>query len=217
MKIQKTLLSIMTFLLLQGSAIAKHTNISADDALWRLKEGNSRFTHMKLKHPDQTIERRLEGLKGQHPFVIILSCSDSRVEPEIIFDQGLGDIFEIRNAGNVLDDHVVGSIEYAVAHLGVPLIVIMGHQDCGAVTAAIQNNKESMHIQSLVKAIKPAVKMAKKQEGDLLDNAIRNNVMLSVEKLKNNKPIIKKQVEQGKVKVIGAYYHIDSGVVTFFE
>lgn len=217
MKIKKTLLTLASLLLLQSQAIAEHGNLSAQEALEKLKEGNSRFTHMKLNHPDQTINRRLEGLQGQHPFVVILTCSDSRVSPEIIFDQGLGDIFEIRNAGNILDEHVIGSIEYAVAHLDTHLVVILGHQDCGAVTAAIQNHPESKHIKSLVKAIKPAVDMARKQEGALLDNAIRNNIELTVKELKNSEPIIKKLVKSGKVKVIGAYYKIDSGEVDFYN
>ena len=96
-----------------------------------------RFINNKLKHPDEDLKRRKEALKGQHPFAVILSCSDSRVPLEIIFDQGIGDIFEIKNAGNVLDDHVIGSIEYAVMHCGVKLVVIMGHQDCGAIAATL--------------------------------------------------------------------------------
>ena len=111
---------IMSF----GSCLAISTSdISAEEAMLKLEQGNNRFISLKMKHPDSTKKRRLEMLKGQHPFVVILSCSDSRVPPELIFDQGLGDIFEIRNAGNVLDEHIIGSIEYAVMHCGVKLIV----------------------------------------------------------------------------------------------
>lgn len=202
------------------SSYANHVevkNLSADEALKKLKEGNKHFYTMHLKHPDQTIKRRLEGLNGQHPFVIILSCSDSRVSPEIIFDQGLGDIFEIRNAGNVLDDHVIGSIEYAVAHLGVNLVLVMGHQDCGAVKATIEHERESKHIESLIKSIKPSVQESKSQKGDLLENSIKNNAKFVVKKLKKSKPIINKYVESGTLKIVPAYYNIDSGIVEFIE
>lgn len=216
---RKVLLAFLLCTLLQCQAFAADhvSNITAEEAFKKLKNGNERFVTMKLRHPGQTLERRIEGIVGQHPFAVILTCSDSRVAPEIIFDRGLGDLFEIRNAGNVLDDHVIGSIEYAVAHLGTPVVVIMGHQDCGAVKAAIQHIKESTHIRSLVNAITPAVKMASKQQGDLHDNASRNNVLLSVEKVKKSHPIIAKYVEEGKVQIVGAYYHIDTGVVEYIK
>lgn len=191
-------------------------NVSISGAYKRLKQGNIRFVDMKLEHPDQTFKKRLEGLKGQHPFAVILTCADSRVSPEIIFDQGLGDLFEIRNAGNIIDDHVVGSIEYAVAHLGTPLVVVLGHQDCGAVKAAIQHSNETSHIKSLVDAIEPAVELAKKQKGDFYDNAIRENIKLVVRQLRNSEPLLKKNYLKKKIDIIGAYYHIDSGKVEFF-
>ena len=111
--------------------------ISADDALAQLVEGNRRFVSGEVARPHQSAARRAELAKGQAPVAIVLTCSDSRVAPELYFDQGLGDLFVIRNAGNVLDDHVLGSIEYAVEHLHVPLLIVIGHEKCGAVSAAV--------------------------------------------------------------------------------
>ena len=130
-------------------------NLSADQAMKKLAKGNERFVKLKSKHPGESKNRRKLMLKGQHPFVVILSCSDSRVPPELIFDQGLGDIFEIRNAGNVLNEHVIGSIEYAVMHCGVKLIVIMGHQDCGAIAATLSGVSETKYIKALEDSIQP--------------------------------------------------------------
>ena len=145
----KKFLIILAMFCFSNSCFAhSHNNLSASDALEKLKEGNQRFIEFKQKHPDEDKKRRQEMLKGQHPFVVILSCSDSRVPPELIFDQGLGDIFEIRNAGNVLDEHVIGSIEYAIMHLGVKLVVIMGHQDCGAVGATLSGISETKYIKT---------------------------------------------------------------------
>jgi hypothetical protein len=111
--------------------------VSPEAALTRLVEGNKRFVAGSTTHPDQTAERRTETAKGQHPFAIILTCADSRLSPEILFDEGIGDLFVVRNAGNLLDDHVLGSIEYAVEHLHATLIVVLGHTKCGAVSAAV--------------------------------------------------------------------------------
>ena len=216
----KYLLSVLMFFVLLFSAtpsFASHDveNISAEEALEKLKLGNKHFVEMKMEHPDCDKERRKEMLKGQHPFAVVVSCSDSRVPLELIFDQGLGDIFEIKNAGNILDEHVIGSIEYAVVHLGVKLVVIMGHQDCGAVTAAVNHSKESKHIKSLVKTIEPAVKKAEKQEGCLLDNAIKLNAQMSAKNLLEEDKVIAKYVKTKNVKIIPAYYHLDTGKVDF--
>lgn len=207
--------AVTFFVMMQSVCFAE--NLSAKSAIEKLEQGNKRFVKSQLKHPDQSFKNRIEGLKGQHPFAVILTCSDSRVSPEIIFDQGLGDLFEVRNAGNVIDDHVIGSIEYAVAHLHSPVVIVLGHQDCGAVKAAIEHDEETPHIKSLVDAIAPAVKRAEKLKGDLYDNAIRENIKLSVSELKKSKPILNNAFKQGKVEIIGAYYHIDSGEVEFLN
>jgi carbonic anhydrase len=144
---------------------------------------------------------------------VIVGCSDSRIPPEILFDQGIGDIFVIRDAGNIVDDVALGSIEYAVDHLGTKLVVILGHSKCGAVTATVQGGEAHGHIGGIVKAIAPAVKKAKGKKGDLTDNAIRANIELVAKQVKTSAPVLAKLVRAGKVKVVGAYYNIDTGLV----
>ncbi|MGB7712406.1 MAG: carbonic anhydrase [Microcoleus sp.] len=206
--------SIAPGLLKVEAANASETsNITPDAALKKLMDGNQRYIQQKRTFPDQSRSRILELAKGQHPFAIVLGCSDSRVAPEILFDQGLGDLFEIRVAGNVLDNVVLGSMEYAAAELGVPLLVVLGHERCGAVKAALDGKSVPGHIGSLVAAIKPAVYATKGQPGDAWDNAVRANVKMSVNKLKALSPILAKAVKAGTLKVVGARYDIDSGEV----
>jgi carbonic anhydrase len=187
--------------------------MSPDEALVKLMAGNRRYTSGAAAHPHQDTARRQEVLGGQQPFAIILSCSDSRVPPEVFFDQGIGDIFIIRDAGNIVDDVVLGSIEYAAEHLGVPLIVVLGHDKCGAVTATIQGGEAPGHIGSLVKAIAPAVEKARTQPGELLDNAIWQNVKDVAAAIAGDAPLLTHLIHQGKLKVVGARYHLDSGEV----
>jgi len=186
------------------------------EAIAKLKEGNGRYASGKLQHPGQTTERRAELTKDQHPFAVIVSCSDSRVPPEIVFDQGLGDLFVVRVAGNVIDDHGLGSIEYAVDHLGARLIVVLGHQSCGAVKAAKETiaakSKAPGHIQSLVTAIQPAVEATAKSD---LGATVEANVKNVVQALRTSTPILKPKVDSGEVQVIGGYYSLDTGAVTF--
>jgi len=199
-------------------ANSDYENLSAKKALKKLKFGNERFVKNQSKHPDETIARRKEMLNGQHPFVVVLSCSDSRVPPEIIFDQGLGDIFEIRNAGNVLNEHVIGSIEYAVMHLGVKLIVIMGHQDCGAIAATLSGVSETKYIQALEDSIKPAIDDCKKQGLAInSDNVVKAHVMQDIKELAQQDSELIQYMKKHDVKIIPAYYHLDSGKVDFLE
>ena len=190
--------------------------VAPAEAIAKLKEGNGRYASGKLQHPGQTTERRAELTKDQHPFAVIVSCSDSRVPPEIVFDQGLGDLFVVRVAGNVIDDHGLGSIEYAVDHLGARLIVVLGHQSCGAVKAAKETiaakSKAPGHIQSLVTAIQPAVEATAK--GDL-EATVEANVKNVVQAVRTSTPILKLKVDSGEVQVIGGYYSLDTGAVTF--
>jgi carbonic anhydrase len=196
--------------------------VSPAEAISRLKEGNGRFTAGNPQHlgmtSEQAAKRRAELAKSQHPFAIILSCSDSRVPPEIVFDEGLGDLFIVRVAGNVLNDEGLGSIEYAVDILGARLIVVLGHQSCGAVDAAMKTvaakGKAPGHIQSLVTAIKPVVDSTPK--GDL-ETTIKANVKHVVDALRSSTPILKARVDSGDVQVIGGYYTLDTGAVTFLE
>lgn len=187
--------------------------VTANEALQKLLDGNQRYTEAKATHPEQNRERREEIAKAQHPFATVLTCSDSRVAPEIIFDQGLGDIFEVRVAGNVADDAVVGSVEYAAEHLNTPLVVVLGHERCGAVEAAVKGGEIPGHIRSLTKEIKPAVEVGKKQPGDLVDNVVRINIARVVEKLKTSKPILAELVKEHKLTIVGAYYDLDDGTV----
>jgi carbonic anhydrase len=192
--------------------------VAPAEAISKLKEGNGRYTSDNLQHPGQTTARRTELSKSQHPFAVIVSCSDSRVPPEIVFDQGLGDLFIFRVAGNVVDDHGLGSIEYAVDHLNVRLIVVLGHQSCGAVQAAKETiaakGKAPGHIESLVTAIKPAVESTAKDD---LETTIKANVKHVVQALRSSTPILKAKIDSGDVQVIGGYYSLDTGAVTFLE
>ncbi len=192
--------------------------VAAAEAISKLKEGNGRYTSGNLQHPGQTAERRNELAKTQHPFATIVSCSDSRVPPEIVFDQGLGDLFIVRVAGNVINDEGLGSVEYSVDHLGTRLILVLGHQSCGAVKAARETiaakGKAPGHIESLVTAIKPAVEATAKDD---LDATIKANVKNVVQALRSSTPILKAKVDSGDVQVIGGYYALDTGAVTFLE
>src|SRR6266516_6133197 len=204
-----------------GAADPAHSDqpsVAPAEAISKLKEGNGRYTGGNLQHPGQTAERRIELAKSQHPFATIVDCSDSRVPPEILFDQGLGDLFIFRVAGNVIDDHGLGSIEYAVDHLGVRLIVVLGHQRCGAVQAAkdtlAAKGKAPGHIQSLVTAIEPAVEATVKDD---LEATVKANVRNVVQALRSSTPVLKAKIDAGELKVVGAYYSLDTGTVAFMD
>lgn len=184
-----------------------------NQALQALIDGNKRFAAMKQTHPNQGQGRRDEVKGGQKPFAIIVGCSDSRIPPEILFDQGIGDLFVIRLAGNIVDDTALGSIEYAADHLGTRLVVVLGHSKCGAVTATAQGGEAHGHIASIVQLIIPAVERAKGKPGDLVDNAIKENAVLAAAAISSSKPILAKMVEDGKIAVVPAYYSIDTGAV----
>jgi carbonic anhydrase len=187
-----------------------------DDALNNLMAGNARYMQGSPIHPNQSAERQAEVAQGQHPWAAILGCIDSRVPPELVFDQGLGDLFVARTAGQVIDNVVLGSLEFAVEE-GVKLIMVLGHQSCGAVNATIQTLQTNGHaegqIATLVEAIKPAVIEAQSQSGDLLDNAVRANVALEVEYLKSSSQIISQALGQGTIGLVGARYDLGTGAV----
>ena len=171
----------------------------------------------KSKFPNTDAKRRTEISKGQHPFAIIVGCSDSRVPPEVLFDRGLGDIFIIRTAGNVVDDVAIGSIEYAAEHLGVQLCVVLGHSKCGAVDATMKGGEMPGHIGSIASKIKPAVDKAKGKPGHAWLNCVNANVDKIVEDLKSSKPIIHELIGHGRLRVVGATYDIESGAVSFHK
>jgi len=196
---------------------SKTAALTPDQALQRLLEGNQRYVAGKPAHPDQTPERRLELTKGQAPFAIVLTCSDSRVSPELFFDQGLGDLFVIRNAGNLLDDHVIGSMEYAVEHLHASLIVVVGHGKCGAVSAAVGGGEIPGHIRSIAEAIMPAVEEAKNLPGDKVDNAVRANAQRMATILTHVDPILKTEAHEGRLKIVAARYDLSTGQVEMLK
>lgn len=200
-----------------GGGHGEHAvSVDADEALKRLLEGNKRYAAGKTKGPNRTAARRAELARAQHPIAVVVSCSDSRVPPELLFDQGFGDVFVVRTAGNIVDSIALGSIEYAVDHLGTKLILVLGHERCGAVTAAMQGGDAPGNIKSVVDAIKPAVDKGKARHtghGEVLDTCIRSNVKQVAEKIRTTAPILSEAVEDGMVKVVGAYYDLDSGMV----
>lgn len=192
-------------------------SMSPDDALAKLKAGNTVFVQHMTTTRTQTIEERVALGQGQAPFASLLSCADSRTTPEIIFNQGLGDIFVVRVAGNVATATETASLEYASAVLKSPLIVVMGHSACGAVKAGIDLTKgESFpgDIQALAAIIEPAAKTTKGQPGDWAVNATKENVRLSMARLKQS-PVLSDLVKSGALKIVGAYYQLETGVVSF--
>jgi|KBSSwiS6_1023812.scaffolds.fasta_scaffold00078_1 carbonic anhydrase len=189
--------------------------VTADSVLAELKTGNKHHVAHRYQHPHETSERQRQLVSGQHPHAEILSCSDSRVPPEIVFDQGLGDLFIIRVAGNVASDTEIGSLEYGAKHLHVPLIVVLGHESCGAVTAAVQGGPPEGHIASLIDLVKPAVEKTRGMPGDPVSNAVRMNVELVVKQLRSSTPILSDLVAHGKLKIVGAVYSIETGTVTW--
>jgi carbonic anhydrase len=188
---------------------------TADSALQELRAGNIHHANHRYTHPHETQARQRELIAGQNPHAVILSCSDSRVPPEIIFDQGLGDLFTVRVAGNVAGVNELASIEYAVVHLHTPLLVVMGHQKCGAVSAAVEGGEAVGHLPDLIKAIQPAVDKAKGMQGDVIENAVRTNVDMVVEQVRTSEPVLAPLVKQGKLRIVGAVYSLNTGKVTW--
>ena len=185
-------------------------SVSADAALAKLKEGNLRFATSEVSQSKPTAARRAETAQEQHPFAIILGCADSRTAPELIFDQNLGDLFVIRTAGNLVDDHALGSIEYAVAHLGARLVVVLGHQRCGAVKAALESDHAPGHIESLVRDIQPAVKAVKGKPGDPLSATVAENARQVAAQIKAKAALGDLAKE---VRIVSAVYDLDTGKI----
>ncbi len=191
------------------------------DPLATLLEGNRRFMAGQPIHPDQTLERIRQLKKGQHPFAVVVSCSDSRVPPELIFDQGLGDIFSIRTAGNVVGDYELGSIEYAVEHLGCNLVVVLGHKNCGAIDAFLheEGGRHHDHIQTILDYI--ASEAEEKSLPDSLkhnlDAAVRANIYHAVHLLQSSEPVLKPRVAHKELRIVGAYYDIETGQVSLLD
>jgi carbonic anhydrase len=199
-------------------------SVNADQALRELLEGNHRFRSGNRLTPRGRPEEFLALTHGQFPEAVVVSCADSRVPPEILFDVGVGDLFVVRVAGNVVGGagvSVKGSIEYAVAELNVPLILVLGHSGCGAVKSAMKHidDRDSLPgaISGLVELIKPAVVLSKGLPGDPLENAVRKNVEIGVERLQGLEPIVAPRVKDRKVKVVGGVYNLLNGAVTLID
>lgn len=188
-----------------------------ESVLRELKTGNAHHVRHHYQHPHETFARQRELMAGQHPHAEILSCADSRVPPEIIFDQGLGDLFVVRVAGNVATEIEIGSLEYGAEHLHVPLLVVLGHESCGAVTAAVQGGETKGHISALINLIKPAVENGRGIPGDPVANAVRTNVQMVVQQLRSTTPILSELVAQGKLKILGGVYSLETGEVTWLS
>ncbi|HZS03858.1 MAG TPA: carbonic anhydrase [Blastocatellia bacterium] len=209
----------------QHHASGKSAASEQAEALQKLIAGNRRFVAHRMQRPNDSIARRVDLAKnGQRPFAIILSCSDSRVPPEVVFDKGLGDLFVVRVAGNVANDAVIGSIEYAAEHLGAKLVLVLGHESCGAVSAAIANNREA-HVAALVDAIKPAVdkvnasqpEARKPSQAEHTAQVVKANVELVASQLKASDPVLAKMVREGELKIVGGYYNLKSGRVDLLQ
>lgn len=220
------------------TADPKLTDLTADQALILLKEGNRNFVADQPQPMALTSNRRREIADTQHPFAAILSCSDSRVPPELIFGRGLGELFVVRNAGNTIDPVVMGSLEYAVSHLNVPLIVVLGHERCGAVGAAMavarENSRFPGNIGQVTEPILPSVLRAQRQGGDLFEATVKENVRTMVATLRNaaDDDQVRQVVSRlrddidpqshgafgdRKLRVVGAFYDLDTGMVDFFD
>jgi carbonic anhydrase len=202
--------------LLVANAGEATSTLTPDQALEKLMAGNQRFVQDKRQHPDQAMSRLAEVAQSQAPFAAILSCADSRVVPEILFDQGIGDLFVVRVAGNLANIEDIASQEYAVGNLKTPLLLVLGHERCGAVNAALNGGAYPGVISSLVFAIQPAIDATEGKPGDRLTNAVQENVRLQVNRLQNS-ALIADAVKAGKLKVVGAYYDLDTGTVSLLN
>jgi carbonic anhydrase len=187
-------------------------------ALARLIAGNQRFIQNRSRHPHQSLADLHRLASGQQPFCIVVGCADSRVPPELLFDQGLGDVFDNRVAGNIVDDLLLGSVEFAVEEFGSPLIVILGHERCGAIKAtigAIQTGGEAPgHIGDIVEALKPIIEPVLAQPGDVVENAVRANIHAQAAGLTERSELIAEHVAAGRLGIVGARYDLDNGRVS---
>jgi len=190
-----------------------HTPPAQDLALEKLMDGNERYQTANQTYPHQTVALRQALRDGQNPFAVILGCADSRVPPELVFDQGLGDLFVIRVAGHVVDDTVLASVEFAVTVLGVPLVMVLGHSQCGAVEATISGAELLGSMSKVAAAIQPAVTAAEELPGNQADNAIKTNARMMAEQLTIRSPLLTQSVTDEQVKIVAAFYDLYTGAV----
>jgi carbonic anhydrase len=219
-----TTLLLMIVAAVYGAPPNQSTTVTADEALKDLMDGNARFAKGEATSPRRSPEDFRVVSEAQSPIAVVIACADSRVSPELLFDSGIGELFVIRLAGNVVDGAgvtVKGSIEYAVAELNVPLVVVLGHTNCGAVKAAVKHidEKDSLpgSINGLVELIKPVVSKVHGQPGEIVANVTQANVAAGVEKLTNLEPILAPRVKAGTLKVVGGIYDLHTGTVTLLQ
>jgi carbonic anhydrase len=195
-------------------------SLTPEQAIRRLREGNQRYTNAEPIYPDQTDDHRILAAKGQQPFAAVFGCIDSRVPPELVFDQGLGKLLVIRTAGHVLDDAVIGSIEFGVHEFGIPLVVVLGHERCGAVAATIEAIEQASsaqgEISTLIQGVMPAIEIARAKSGDLLNMAVKTHTELVVDQLRMT-PILFEAIEQERLQIVGAHYNLGTGEVDMIK
>jgi carbonic anhydrase len=199
-------------------AAVAQTPLSPDDVIAVLKKGNERFAADRPSYPHESLMRRVEAAGGQHPVATVISCSDSRVPPELLFDEGIGDLFIVRVIGNIGGADETGSAEYGVEHLGTPVLLVLGHTGCGAVTAAVNHTEVHGSIPPLLAHIEPAVETARSAHpeltgGELIPEAVKANIFHSIEELFKRSDAIRRRVQTRKLKVVGALYNLTSGRV----
>ncbi|MEU8820280.1 carbonic anhydrase [Actinoplanes sp. NPDC048796] len=207
--------------LVGAAAVPTSAAAHPNDPLERLLAGNRRFVAGRAYHLHQSLDRLHEVAAGQHPFVVTIGCADSRVPPEVLFDQGLGDVFDNRVAGNIVDDLLLGSIEFAVEEFGCPLIVVLGHERCGAISATVDaiesGGTAPGHIGAIVEALRPIVEPLAGGPGDVVERGVRANVLAQVAALTARSDLIAGHVATGELRVVGARYDLDSGRVTLLR
>ncbi|MBC8368185.1 carbonic anhydrase [bacterium] len=191
----------------------RETAMTWQGALEKLKAGNRRYIESRFKHPNKSVERREELLDGQNPFAVVLGCSDSRVPPEILFDRGQGDLFVIRVAGNVLDDIVLGSVEYAALHLDTPLVIVLGHSQCGAVAAACAGGELEGHLPFIAEALQPALV----DLGDEPHAAERSNARYVAAQLESSGKRFAELATVGNLKILPAFFDLETGLVELLD
>ena len=191
--------------------------MEAKEVLETLNRGNARFVAGQVTELEHVRSTRRSLSEEQHPIAVIFGCADSRVTPEFVFDQGLGQLFVVRTAGQVLDDAALGSIEYGVDHLHCTLVMVLGHESCGAVTAAVEGGEASGSIEMIVESIQPAVEMTAGQKGDPVNNAVKAQAQLVAEKLRTTEPILAPAVESGAIQIVAARYDLETGRVVLLD
>lgn len=204
--------------LIEPQPVAAKNDLTPAQSLAKLMTGNKRFVQMKRSNPNQDIVRLQEVAKGQNPFAAVLSCADSRVPVEIIFDQGLGDVFVCRDAGNIATTETIGSLEFGTLVLGAKVLMVIGHESCGAVIATMKGSKVPGSIGAVLESIEPAVSNFKGQQDskEAIKKATNANVLYQIQKLKKS-PVLAELIAQDKLKIVGAYYDLDTGEITLLS